>query len=130
MARFNTAPIHDKDHNSPAWVQWFRSVSNSVDSVGRAGVQTVANGATLTLTQAGVAVEITASSSDTIVVLPKALSGNIGEEVTVFIVDATFNGLVRPKTGETIVGDTEVVMNEDYMSLTFMVKALGVWVIV
>jgi hypothetical protein len=112
------------------WGRWFRDLGRVTETVSTRGVIDVGGGDTVNLTEAGVAVNLIANVGNATVILPKATEDNIGETVTVTLTNDTFNGLITPKTGETIIGETGITMNLIWTTYDLMVQSTGKWVII
>jgi hypothetical protein len=124
------SPLFQNNVLAQVWSRWFRDLGRVTETVSTRGVIDVGGGDTVNLTEAGNAVNLIANTGDATVILPKATADNIGETVTVTLTDDTFNGIITPKTGETIIGETSIVMNLTDMTYDCMVLSTGKWVFI
>lgn len=136
MARLTPPPIQSPMQESPnqkvtrVWSRWFRDISRSVESTSTRGVIDVGGGETHNLSEAGVIVNLIANTDDATVILPKATADNVGEEVTVTLTNDTFNGIIQPKTGDTVIGETSIEMNLADTTYDCVVLSAGQWVFI
>jgi hypothetical protein len=124
------SPLFQNNVLAQVWSRWFRDLGRVTETVSTRGVIDVGGGDTVNLTEAGSAVNLIANTGNATVILPKATADNIGETVTVTLTDDTFNGIITPKTGETIIGETSIVMNLTDMTYDCMVLSTGKWVFI
>jgi hypothetical protein len=124
------SPLFQNNVLAQVWSRWFRDLGRVTETVSTRGVIDVAGGDTYNLTEAGNAVNLIANVGNATVILPYATADNIGETVTVTLTDDTFNGIITPKTGETIIGETSIVMNLTDMTYDCMVLSTGKWVFI
>lgn len=89
----------------------------------------IISGADLVLDSFGSLIVVEADSAPVKITLPPISNNDIGESITVEIIDATFNTNVFASTGGTIVGDTDVLMNQQYMSITYTAITTTAWII-
>ena len=83
----------------------------------------------LTVEDFSTLVVVVADAAEVNITLPEITDNVIGETVEVLILDAAYDTHVYPYSADTIMDDTSVTMNEQYMSLPFTAITESNWYI-
>ncbi len=108
--------------------QLWQRTGGSNDSVAGQKIITVINNDIILDTFGGLIV-VDAESNKVKVTLPVITTNFIGESVTVEIINSAFDTNVFAANGQTVVGDTNVLMDQQFMSITFTSITIDQWVI-
>jgi len=108
--------------------QLWQRTGGSQDLVAGQKIVVIA-GSDLILESFGSLIIVEADTAPVIITLPVITSNDVGESITVEIFDAKFDTNVFAGVGSTVVEDTDVLMNEQYMSITFTAITASHWVI-
>ena len=76
----------------------------------------------------GALIVVDASDAPINVTLPSVSSSTLGESVDIAVIDATNDVTVLTAGSETVLGDTSVIMTQQYMSIQFTVVSLTTWI--
>jgi len=82
----------------------------------------------ITLAEFGIIVVVNATNKDVTVTLPIITADDIGKGITVIAEDATNNCIVSTDGVATVLGDTSVIMNCNFMSFDFAAISTSKWV--
>lgn len=88
----------------------------------------VSGDVTITSDQLGSVVAVDTSAADVNVTLPAISSDDIGKSIIVVILDATNDCYVHQGGSDTILGDTSVLMDDQYLSVHFVAISESDWV--
>jgi len=89
----------------------------------------VTTSSNLTVADFSTLVVVEADSAEVNITLPVITDSVVGETVEVLITDATFDTHVFPHGGATIMDESSVLMNQQYMSLPFTAITKTAWYI-
>lgn len=76
----------------------------------------------------GSLIVVEADTAAVSVTLPQITSETVGETVDIAIIDATFDTTVFASAGDTVFGDTSVIMNQQYMSIQYTSVSENAWI--
>lgn len=76
----------------------------------------------------GALIVVDASDAPVKVTLPAITDATEGETVDVAIIDATYDTNVFAAGGQTVFGDTDVLMNQQFMSIQYTSVSLTTWI--
>lgn len=82
----------------------------------------------LFLTEFNKLIAVEADTTDVDIFLPPITEDDVGEQIDVSIIDATFDTFVRPTGGATIMGDSSVLMDQQWMSIEFTPITKTIWI--
>ena len=71
---------------------------------------------------------VDASDNTVEITLPPISADTSGESVDIAVIDATFNVTVSTSGSETVLGDTSVLLTQQYMSIQFTVISTTAWI--
>jgi len=109
--------------------QLWQRTGGAFDSVsGKQIVTITSSDLVLDNTAYGSLIVVDADAAAVQITLPVIPSANVGETVDIAIIDATYDTTVVPAGTETILGDTGVIMNQQFMSIQYTTVSESVWI--
>lgn len=107
---------------------WLRTGGSS-DAVAGKQIITLTNSDLLLDSSAfGSIIVVDAGSNIVSVTLPASSSSTYGESIDIMIIDATFDVTIETAGIETVLGDTSVIMNQEFMSIQYTSLTATVWI--
>lgn len=77
----------------------------------------------------GLLIIIDASSAPVTITLPPISAGEIGRSIYIAVIDATNDVTVQPNdASHTILGDTDVILTQNFMAIHFVVETESSWI--
>lgn len=109
--------------------QLWQRTGGAFDAVAGKQIVTLANSDLILDSSAyGSLIIVDASDNTVQITLPPISADTSGESVDVAVIDATNDVTVATAGSETVLGDTSVLLNQQYMSIQFTVISTTAWI--
>ena len=107
---------------------WNRTGGSTDTVAGKQNITLISSDTVLDDNAFGSLLIVEADTGPLQITLPTITNERLSEIIDIAIIDATFDTTIVPPGSETILGDTSVIMNQQFMSIQFTTITTEIWI--